>query len=165
MNDINAILALDWKSGLIFIAAIIIFFVFILQKTDWIAERFGITSKRKLAEERQEKEIENLKAHAEKTDGNFEKVFTSIETLQESINTVSDRVAEMQRRNDENERSKLKDRIAQSYRYHKSHGYWSSMDKEAFNDLVKAYEAAGGKNSFIHSVCIPNTLQFDVVDE
>ena len=165
MSDIVKIIALDWRNGMLFIAAIIILAVFILQKTDWLAERFGITSKRKMAEDKRNQEIKELKDHAEKSDENFEKVFASIETLQESINAVSDRVAEMQRRNDENERSKLKDRIAQSYRYHKSHGYWSSMDKEAFDDLVKAYENAGGENSFIHSVCIPTSLQWDIVDE
>ena len=81
------------------------------------------------------------------------------------MNTLSGQVEEMQRRNDDAERSKLKDRIAQSFRYHKSKGHWSSMDREAFNDLVKSYEMAGGENSFVHTVCIPVTLQLDIVDD
>ena len=64
MSDMDKILALDWRSGMLFIAAIIILAVFILQKTDWLAERFGITSKRKMAEEKHNNEINELKAHA-----------------------------------------------------------------------------------------------------
>ena len=127
--------------------------------------RFGIVTKKRLAEEKRDIEIGELKYHAQKTDGNFDKVFVSIENLQKSLNTLSGQVEEMQRRNDDAERSKLKDRIAQSFRYHKSKGCWSSMDREAFNDLVKSYEMAGGENSFIHTVCIPVSLQFDIVDE
>jgi hypothetical protein len=46
MSDISQILAMDWHSGILFIAALVIVAVFVIQKFDWIIERFGLTSKR-----------------------------------------------------------------------------------------------------------------------
>lgn len=45
MNDIVNLLGMDWKSGLIFIAALIIVFVWIIDKWDWIVTRFGLQTK------------------------------------------------------------------------------------------------------------------------
>lgn len=31
------------------------------------------------------------------------------------------------------------------------------MEKEAFEDLIADYEAHGGENSFVHSICKPES--------
>lgn len=164
MNDIVKIIDLDWRNGMLFIAAVIILAVFILQKTDWLAERFGITSKRKMAEEKHDHEIQELKTHALKSDENFDKVFASIRNLQTSIDAISDKVAEMQRRNDENEAARIKDRVAQAYRYYHSTGKLTKMEKEALEENIKAYSQYSS-NSFIHSVVEKELPTWIVIDE
>lgn len=166
MSDIIKFLdTMNMREGVLFMAFVVVIVVFAIQKWDWIIGRFGITSKKILAEKERDSDILELKTHAKKSDDNFNKVFASIETLQNSVNDLSNKVEEMQKKNDDAERSRLKDRIAQSYKVYKSHGYWSSIEREAFNDLVKSYEMAGGENSFVHSICIPATLQLDIVDD
>lgn len=53
MSDILKFVELDWKNGALFVAALVIVAVFLIQKWDWVIERFGIISKRKLAIEKQ----------------------------------------------------------------------------------------------------------------
>ena len=165
MSDIIKFIDLDWRNGMLFMAAVIIVAVFILQKTEWLAAKFGITSKRQLAEDKRDQEILELKEHAKSTDGNFAKICKSIEELKEDIKNVSKQVGDMQERNNESERNALRDRIGQSYRYYKAKGEWNMMEKEAFFGLVHSYEQAGGKNGFVHDTCIPRAMEFNIVDE
>ena len=118
MSDIEQILTMDWRNGVLFIATLIIVSVFIIQKFDWIIERLGIKSKRQLAEEKQDADIKVLKDHAMKTDGNIDKILQSVGELKTSISEVSSQVQSLQERIDENEISKLSDRITQNYRYY-----------------------------------------------
>ena len=39
------------------------------------------------------------------------------------------------------------------------------MEREAFNDLISDYEAHGGQNSFVHSICEPESQTWNVIDE
>ena len=57
-----------------------------------------------------------------------------------------------------------KDRISQSYRYYHAKGQWNSMEKEAFDGLIRDYESHGGENSFVHSVCEPESCTWKIVD-
>lgn len=83
--------------------------------------------------------------------------------LAKSISMISKKIDEMQRNTDERFarseqknnkriRAELKDKISQSYRYHHALGKISPMELEALEDLIEEYEAADGKNSFVHSV-------------
>lgn len=165
MNDIVNLLGMDWRSGLIFIAALIIVFVWVIDKWDWIVTRLGLQTKFTRREAKQDEDITELKEHAKKTDENFEKILSSVNGLQQSIKEVSDRVAMMQKRNDESEMNQLRDRIGQSYRYYKAKGCWNEMEKEAFNGLIASYEKAGGTNGFVHSIAIPASLEWQIIDE
>jgi len=40
---------MDWKNGALFIAALVVVAVFLIQKWDWVISRFGIISERRLA--------------------------------------------------------------------------------------------------------------------
>lgn len=164
MSDIERILAMDWKNGILFIAAVIIVSVFMIQKFDWIVEKIGIKSRRQLAEEKQDREICELKNHAIKTDGNIEKILAGMDELKTSIGEVSEQVKVLQDKNDINEAARLKDRIAEGYRYWHERGEWTSRDKESMEDLIKAYNQYS-ENSFVHSVVEKEMPQWKVIDD
>ena len=71
----------------------------------------------------------------------------------------------MQDKNDLQEKARLKDRISQVYRYYHKEQKWTSMEKESFSDLIRSYEASGGKNSFVHSICEPESETWEIIDE
>lgn len=164
MNELIQIIGMDWRSGLISIAAIIIIFVWVIQKTEYICEKFGIQTKAARREEKQDKDIEELKDHAQKTDQNIDKLLGNIECLQNSIHEVSDQVKALQTKNDMNEAARLKDRIAQGYRYYRDKGQWTSMDKEAMEEMIRAYSQYSN-NSFVHSIVEKEMHTWSVVDE
>lgn len=85
--------------------------------------------------------------------------------LSENVTCIADSVHNMQEKNDASNRSRFKDRIAQSYRFYHQRKEWTHMEKEAFEDLIRSYEAAGGMNSFVHSICEPESQTWTVVDE
>ena len=156
---------MDWKNGVLFLAAIIIVAVFVIQKFDWIVERFGLQSKRQIKEAKQDKDINELKDRAKKTDENIEKIYASISGLKDSIDEVSAKVSDLQRKTNDAERNKLRDRIGQGYRYYRQKGQWNHIEKEAFEGLIESYEAAGGTNGFVHTKVIPESLTWEVIDE
>ena len=100
---------------------------FIIKLFDWFVKRFGIETKDMRHEREQSEYITKLRREVDgiKTDQELiKKDQTEIITcLTELKNTVND----MQNKNDASERARLKDRIAQSYRYYKEKGEWSSM--------------------------------------
>lgn len=165
MQDISRLLEMDWKNGVLFLAAVIIVAVFVIQKFDWIVERFGLQSKRQIKEAKQDKDINELKDRAKKTDENIEKIYASISGLKDSIDEVSAKVSDLQRKTNDAERNKLRDRIGQGYRYYRQKGQWNHIEKEAFEGLIESYEAAGGTNGFVHTKVIPESLTWEVVDE
>lgn len=164
MKDFVEVLNLDWRNGLLVIAGLIIVATFLIQKTDWIIERLGLTSKRQLAEDKQNKDIQELREHAKRSDENFAKICSSIDDLKNSIKDVSSQVEKMQKRNDENEAARIKDRVAQAYRYYHAQGRITRMEKEALEENIKAYSQYSD-NSFIHSVVERELPTWEVVDE
>ena len=164
MSDIMHLMEMDWRNGVLFVAAIIIVIVFILQKTDWLIEKIGIKSRRQLAEEKQDRDIKELNDHAKRSDENFDKIFHSINNVKDSINTLSQQVGDMQSRAAENEAARIKDRVAQAYRYYHSVGKITRMEKDALEENIKAYSQYSD-NSFIHSVVEKELPTWIVVDE
>lgn len=164
MNDWITALSLDWKNGVLFIAALLILVVFVLQKTDWLYERFGLTTKRKLMEEQQKKDIEELKAHAKKTDDNFDKISQCMEEVKTDLKEVAQQVTKMQKRINENNISKMGDRLIQGFRYYNERKQWTSMEKWAFDNLAKSYLDSGG-NSYVEEFVIPESKTWKVIDQ
>ena len=164
MSDIAKILELDWRSGLLFMAALIILATWIIQKWDIIVKAFGIQTARTVKEEKHTKDIEELKNHAKKTDENIDKILLAVEGLQTAVQGVSQQVTSLQTKNDMNEAARLKDRIAQGYRYWHERGEWTSRDKESMEDMIKAYSQYS-ENSFVHSVVEKEMHTWNVIDE
>lgn len=164
MGEIEQLLQYDFKQGFLFIAALIIVAVFLIQKFDWIIERLGIKSKRQMAEEKQDADINVLKEHAKKTDENIDKILHSINDLKQSIGDVGTQVSSLQTRIDENEMCKLSDRITHNYQYYKSKQQWTTMEKWAFENLCQSYLRAGG-NSFVKDIAIPRSKEWVIIDD
>ena len=164
MGELEQLFQYDLRQGFLFIAALIVAAIFVIQKFDWIVERFGIKSKRQCAEEKQDTDINVLKKHAAKTDQNIDKILASVDELKTSIEDVSAKVQTLQTRIDENEISKLSDRITQNYRYYNEKKQWTEMERWAFNNLCNSYLRAGG-NSFVRDIAIPRSKEWKVIDE
>ena len=164
MGELEQLFQYDLRQGFLFIAVLIVAAIFVIQKFDWIVERFGIKSKRQCAEEKQDADIKVLREHAAKTDQNIDKILSGMTNLQQSIEGVSEQVKVLQRKNDMNEAARLKDRIAEGYRYWHERGEWTSRDKESMEDLIKAYSQYS-ENSFVHSVVEKEMPTWKVIDE
>lgn len=164
LSNLQTILALDWKYGLVLIAAVIILAVWIIQKFDFLVGRFGIKTKKMLKEEQQEKDIEELKKHADRTDEKIDKITEAINKLGDQVEQLSIKVTECHQKNAEAERSKLGDRLTQSFRYYNEKKQMTNMEKWAFDNLVKAYKDMGG-DGYIDEVVVPASLTWKIVDQ
>ena len=156
---------------------------FLFEIIDYFLQRFGIETKNSLKKKAMEKEIESLKAemqtykenriHDREQSFEIQKQLTerqeiingSLVDIKDIVNNLAITIQDMQEKSDSQERAKLKDRISQSYRYYHKEQKWTSMDKESFNDLIRSYESAGGKNSFVHSTCEPESETWEIIDE
>ena len=165
VGELQTILSLDWKYGLVFVAAIIIIAVWVIQKFDFLVSRFGFETSKMRKEKQQDKDIEEMKKHVEESEPKIDMLHDSIDEMKNSIKNLSDKVEAMQKIQDEARRNQLRDRIGQSYRYYAAKGEWSTLEKEAFDGLISSYEQAGGKNGTVHSVIIPASLSWNIIDE
>ncbi len=164
IGNVISILSLDWKNGLIFVAALIIIAVWVIQKFDYLCSKLGIQTKRKTREEKQQKDIAELKRHAEKTDQQFNKIFECMDEMKGSMRDLSDQVKEMREKMDESDRSKLGDRVTQAYNFYRKKGQWTAMEAWAFNNMVTSYKNAGG-DSWIDEVAVPASKTWEIIDE
>lgn len=88
-----------------------------------------------------------------------------VHTTRDKVNMLKQMILDMQEKADATERARLKDRISQSYRYYHEVKKWNLMEKEAFEDLIHDYEAHGGKNSFVHTICEPESCKWEITDK
>lgn len=72
---------------------------------------------------------------------------------------------ETREKTDKRTRAEMKDKISRAYRYYHAKKSWNYMEKEALLDLIEEYEAAGGKNSFVHSVVVPEMCLWEEITE
>ena len=74
----------------------------------------------------------------------------------------------MEEQNKRRERNKLRDVLLQNYRYFTNKETnpsqtWTRMESEAFWELFKDYEDAGG-NGYIHSTVLPEMERLIVIE-
>lgn len=125
---------------------------------DWFCTKIGIETKWSL---KHKQESEMIKAHEDV----LNKIVKDVRVTNDKLNVLSQMIIEMQNKADASERARLKDRIAQAYRTYHERGSWTEMEKDTFEDLMKDYELHGGKNSFIHSICEPESYTWQVIRE
>lgn len=87
---------------------------------------------------------------------NQQDLINSINELKESLKdmrkTTDERFAASEKKEAKRIRAELKDCIGERYRRYHAAGKINDMEYEALEDLIEEYEAAGGENSFVHSV-------------
>lgn len=101
----------------------------------------------------------------QKHDTMLNEIAIETKATSDKVTVLGQMMVDMQQKTDASERAKLKDRISQAYRYYHEKGEWNKMEREAFNDLIRDYESHGGQNSFVHSVCEPESQTWNVTDD
>ena len=89
-------------------------------------------------------------------------------TMGQAIDGLAKSLADMKEVTDRRERNRIRDRLLQAYRYYTNpesnpNQSWNNMEAEAFWEMFKDYEDAGG-NGFMHSVVMPAMEKLKVVD-
>lgn len=123
---------------------------------DYWTQRLGIRTKKSI-EKKQHAEM--LELH----DVEMREIKSEVYGMSEKISVLGQMIIEMQKKTDVSEQARIKDRISQAYRYYHEKGYWNSMEREAFYDLIRDYENHGGKNSFVHSICEPESYTWKII--
>lgn len=157
MNEIKTFFELWSIDVTVALLALLFAIQNIVKLGDWIGDRFGFQSKRSL---RSKADKEMLLRHEEK----LNLISADVHATKDKVNVLGQMMIDMQNKADATERARLKDRISQAYRYYHEKGTWNKMEKEAFEDLIADYEAHGGENSFVHSVCEPESWTWRLVD-
>jgi chromosome segregation ATPase len=92
-------------------------------------------------------------------------IHSDISKLSGNVEVLRQMLIGMQKKNDDCERARLKNEISKAYqRFHKVRK-WSSMEKEAMEDLIEQYEACGGMNSFVHKKVQVEMYTWEVTDD
>lgn len=130
---------------------------------DWFCNRFGIET----TNMKRRKKYDEMVSSVTKQATEFVNLTASVKSLNTKVDELDQKVDAMQEKNNESTRARIKDRIAQAYRYYNAdeRKCWTKMEKEAFDGLIKSYEIAGGTNSFIHDICQPASLTWQIVDK
>lgn len=91
-----------------------------------------------------------------------------IQEIRNYIDTLMQRFEEIEEQNKKRECSKLRDMLLQNYRYYTNEHQnpsksWTRMESEAFWELFREYEAAGG-NGYMHTVVQPEMERLMIVE-
>ena len=91
-----------------------------------------------------------------------------IDGLRVTQQSIQDTLKNMQERQDRRERNKLRNKLLQSYRYYTDleknpSQSWTRMESEAFWELFKDYEDAGG-DGYMHTVVQPAMSLLKIID-
>ncbi len=97
-----------------------------------------------------------------------EKLESEIQGLRDAQEEQMQHLTRMEEDLRRREKSKLRDRLIQSYRYYADKEKnplqkWTRMEADAFWDLFREYEEAGG-DGYIHTVVQPDMERLGVVD-
>lgn len=168
MGDVSAIEQVlgtaDYLKIVIGVLAALAIFKFVCGLIDYIVERTGITTKSKLAQAKRYEELERHDADIAELKQKDEAIETLLEEMQHTIDDLAHKFDDKIAKDDATHRARIKDRISEAYQKYHEKRQWTSMEREAFYDLIKSYEEHGGKNSFVHSTCEPESYTWKVID-
>lgn len=99
--------------------------------------------------------INDLKVEVDDMKANYESLKA---TLDEALTAIND----LSKYNKKRDMASLKDSIRHCYSIYHERGTVTEMEKESLEDLIASYEDAGGKNSFVHSVVLPEMYKWKV---
>lgn len=87
----------------------------------------------------------------------------AMQALSDKLDAMGQKQLEFEEKHRKRIRAEMKDKISQLYRYYHEKQEWNDMEREAFGDLIDEYEAAGGSNSFVHTIVQPESYMWKVV--
>lgn len=93
---------------------------------------------------------------------------SEIKEMRDEFKTIMNRLEEIEEQNKKRECSKLRDMLLQNYRYYTNEHQnpsqsWTKMESEAFWELFREYEAAGG-DGYMHTDVQPAMERLMVVE-
>lgn len=93
---------------------------------------------------------------------------SEIQEIREGLQAMMKRFEEIENQNKKRECSKLRDMLLQNYRYYTSIQHnpsqsWTKMESDAFWELFREYEEAGG-DGHMHTVVQPAMERLDIID-
>lgn len=156
MSEIKELLGLNFPEVILGMVIILLCFKSMSELYDWFKKRIKA---RFVKDEKLETDHDLLMKHnieLKEQKKQIDKIVNSVDGIIEKLETMS-------KREDESERRKLKDRIAQAYRDYHEKGEWTRMEQEAFWGLIEDYESRGGKNSFVHETCQPESYTWKII--
>lgn len=145
--------------------------VLILDNFNKLKSSLGIKTIKEIHEEEQEHVIHELETEVDDFKTEIKEIKKDQEIIKQQLSDLTTNLKKMQDKQDEETRSRIKDRLLQSYKFYKERSInigkndveWNTMEKEAFEDLVSSYQAAHG-NSFVHEKILPEVAMWHVVD-
>ena len=175
MNELKELYTIDFLSVFLSVVIILSGWKIICGTLEWCCKTFGIEFKwmRQKQEEhrllintsnRMELLEKQHKIDMEHSISHNNEIKNNLINLAAIVDSINHKLDSMENKNDANERAQLKDRIAQAYRKYSETKEWTCMEEEAFRDLIADYELHGGKNSFVHSVCEPESYSWKISD-
>lgn len=171
MKELTEVLTkINFVQLILWIVVILVAIKFLWELIGWMSDKFGI----ELKSTREKKEkyklltdtvngLAQLKKEVDKDEAETQSVADAIANLSTEIKGIVDRLDKMEEKNDNTERARLKDRIAQSYRVYHDKGCWTEMERESFYELIRDYESHKGDNSFVHTICEPESFTWKII--
>lgn len=85
--------------------------------------------------------------------------------LSQEITALSDKLDVMSRDAKQRAQADLKEKLREKYQEYKKEKKWNDMEREGFMGLISEYENAGGYNSFVHTIILPDVETWEVIDK
>lgn len=159
-SDIQNFVNLDYRA---LFASIVIFMAgWVALKT--LLTKFSEATGIEFPWTKKEREVTSIQKKVDVMDGKIASISEVLTNLKLVVEELSLSVKSLNERTEANEAAQLKDRISEAYRYYHEKQQWNQMEREAFNDLIKAYTRYSD-NSFVHTVCEPESLMWHIVDK
>lgn len=130
---------------------------------DYFTEKTGITTRRHIEQKKKEERLDSHEQKIENMGVKISLLEVSVKDIEQSLIEIDKKLDQMQEKDDVSQRARIKDRIGQAYGIYHKRKQWTQMEKEAFLDLVASYEKHGGKNSFVHDTCLPESYTWEVI--
>lgn len=151
----------------VIIACIFLYFVYKKFK-DYLVKNHEITKKR---DEQIKEALEAVRKYPEYRQQSIQiqkSLEDEIQVLREMQEETTNRLVQMEELTKRRERNKLRDLLLQNYRYYTnrdlnpSHS-WTRMEAEAFWELFRDYEEAGG-DGYMHTVVQPAMEELTIIE-
>lgn len=163
MNDIKALLELDWIAIIlgIFIAmsSIIAIYTIICKFSEIIKKPIGVAKQRKQDHELLLQTVQDLKelhnTHKEDTKQSIrhdEMIRKDLQALTSIVDDIASKLEVMEAKIDATEMAKLKEKILGYYRKYSPIGEWEKFESDVFWELYNRYISHGGNTFVVHNI-------------